>query len=84
MNILTIHLLLAHKVVEVMVVSFFLYEIFLILIFLGSDRELQNLLSSMSQQQLMQLFGNVGGMPGLSSLLVPSERYFACLCKLTV
>lgn len=42
---------------------------------LGSERDLQSLLSSMSQQQLMQLFGNVGGMPGLSSLLVPSERY---------
>lgn len=40
---------------------------------LGSERDLQSLLSSMSQQQLMQLFGNVGGMSGLSSLLVPSE-----------
>ena len=40
----------------------------------GSERDLQSLLSSMSQQQLMQLFGNVGGMSGLSSLLVPSEK----------
>ncbi|XP_046631601.1 proteasomal ubiquitin receptor ADRM1-like isoform X1 [Daphnia pulicaria] len=40
---------------------------------LGSERDLQSLLSSMSQQQLMQLFGNVGGMSGLSSLLVPSD-----------
>ena len=42
--------------------------------FLG-ERDLQSLLNSMSQQQLMQLFGNVGGMSGLSSLLVPSEGY---------
>lgn len=42
---------------------------------LGSERDLQSLLSSMSQQQLMQLFGNVGGMSGLSSLLVPSDGY---------
>jgi hypothetical protein len=41
----------------------------------GSERDLQSLLSSMSQQQLMQLFGNVGGMSGLSSLLVPSDGY---------
>ena len=39
----------------------------------GNERDLQSLLSSMSQQQLMQLFGNVGGMSGLSSLMVSPE-----------
>jgi hypothetical protein len=34
-----------------------------------SDGDLQNLLNNMSQQQLMQLFGGVGQMGGLSSLL---------------
>jgi len=38
----------------------------------AGERDLQSLLNSMSQQQLMQLFGS-GGMSGLSSLLVPSE-----------
>lgn len=33
------------------------------------DGDLQNLLSNMSQQQLMQLFGGVGQIGGLSSLL---------------
>lgn len=33
------------------------------------DSDLQNLLSNMSQQQLMQLFGGVGQIGGLSSLL---------------
>ncbi|XP_053619596.1 proteasomal ubiquitin receptor ADRM1 isoform X2 [Plodia interpunctella] len=33
------------------------------------DGELQNILNNMSQQQLMQLFGGVGQMGGLSSLL---------------
>lgn len=33
------------------------------------DGELQNLLNNMSQQQLMQLFGGVGQIGGLSSLL---------------
>lgn len=39
----------------------------------GNERDLQSLLSSMSQQQLMQLFGNVGGMSGLSSLMVSPD-----------
>lgn len=33
------------------------------------EGELQNLLNNMSQQQLMQLFGGVGQIGGLSSLL---------------
>ena len=33
------------------------------------DGDLHNLLNNMSQQQLMQLFGGVGQMGGLSSLL---------------
>lgn len=40
----------------------------------AGERDLQSILNSMSQQQLMQLFGSVSGMPGLSSLLVPSEN----------
>ncbi|XP_063375645.1 proteasomal ubiquitin receptor ADRM1 isoform X1 [Cydia amplana] len=35
----------------------------------AQDGELQNLLNNMSQQQLMQLFGGVGQIGGLSSLL---------------
>ncbi|CAH2102381.1 unnamed protein product [Euphydryas editha] len=35
----------------------------------GQEGELQNLLNNMSQQQLMQLFGGVGQIGGLSSLL---------------
>jgi hypothetical protein len=38
-------------------------------IFCISDGDLQNLLNNMSQQQLMQLFGGVGQIGGLSSLL---------------
>jgi hypothetical protein len=34
-----------------------------------SDADLHSLLNNMSQQQLMQLFGGVGQMGGLSSLL---------------
>lgn len=34
-----------------------------------SDGDLQNFLNNMSQQQLMQLFGGVGQIGGLSSLL---------------
>jgi len=41
----------------------------------GNERDLQSLLSSMSQTQLMQLFGNVGGMSGLSSLMVSPDGY---------
>jgi len=41
---------------------------------IAGERDLQSILNSMSQQQLMQLFGSVSGMPGLSSLLVPSEN----------
>ncbi|KAI0227864.1 Proteasomal ubiquitin receptor ADRM1 [Lamellibrachia satsuma] len=35
---------------------------------LGGDTDLQNILSNMSQQQLMQLLGGMGGIGGLSSL----------------
>lgn len=35
----------------------------------AAEGELQNLLNNMSQQQLMQLFGGVGQIGGLSSLL---------------
>uniref|UniRef100_A0A1B6MPN0 Uncharacterized protein n=1 Tax=Graphocephala atropunctata TaxID=36148 RepID=A0A1B6MPN0_9HEMI len=38
------------------------------------DENLQNLLQNMSQQQLMQLFGGVGQMGGLSSLLGTISR----------
>ncbi|XP_077293314.1 regulatory particle non-ATPase 13 [Arctopsyche grandis] len=38
------------------------------------DGELQNILNNMSQQQLMQLFGGVGQMGGLSSLLSTMGR----------
>jgi hypothetical protein len=38
-------------------------------VFYLSDGDLQNLLNNMSQQQLMQLFGGVGQIGGLSSLL---------------
>ncbi|KAJ9590683.1 hypothetical protein L9F63_016199 [Diploptera punctata] len=38
------------------------------------DGDLQNLLNNMSQQQLMQLFGGVGQMGGLSSLLGTMSR----------
>ncbi|PSN44288.1 Proteasomal ubiquitin receptor ADRM1 [Blattella germanica] len=39
-----------------------------------SDGDLQNLLNNMSQQQLMQLFGGVGQIGGLSSLLGTMSR----------
>jgi len=42
-----------------------------------SDGDLQNLLNNMSQQQLMQLFGGVGQIGGLSSLL-GTMRYLWC------
>ena len=50
---------------------------------IAGERDLQSILNSMSQQQLMQLFGSVSGMPGLSSLLVPSEKWgnSSTLCK---
>ncbi|KAK2192539.1 hypothetical protein NP493_28g06043 [Ridgeia piscesae] len=35
---------------------------------LGGDTDLQNILSNMSQQQLMQLLGGMGGIGGLSSV----------------
>ncbi|XP_028040795.1 proteasomal ubiquitin receptor ADRM1 isoform X2 [Bombyx mandarina] len=35
----------------------------------GQDREIRNLLNNMSQQQLMQLFGGVGPVGGITSLL---------------
>lgn len=38
------------------------------------DGDLQNLLSNMSQQQLIQLFGNVGQIGGLSSILGTMSR----------
>lgn len=40
-----------------------------LIFFCISDGDLQNLLNNMSQQQLMQLFGGVGQIGGLSSLL---------------
>ncbi|XP_046450178.1 proteasomal ubiquitin receptor ADRM1-like [Daphnia pulex] len=39
----------------------------------GSQQDLQSLLSSMSRQQLIKLFGNVGEVSCLSSLLIPSD-----------
>ncbi|XP_012274242.1 proteasomal ubiquitin receptor ADRM1 isoform X1 [Orussus abietinus] len=39
------------------------------------DGDLQNLLNNMSQQQLMQLFGGVGQIGGLGSLLGAMNRY---------
>jgi hypothetical protein len=41
----------------------------------GSQQDLQSLLSSMSRQQLIKLFGNVGEVSCLSSLLIPSDGY---------
>lgn len=39
-----------------------------------NPEDLQNILSNMSQQQLMQLFGGVGQLGGLSSLLGTMNR----------
>lgn len=41
----------------------------------GSQQDLQSLLSSMSRQQLIKLFGNVGEVSCLSSLLIPSDGF---------
>ncbi|EFX75208.1 hypothetical protein DAPPUDRAFT_199479 [Daphnia pulex] len=41
----------------------------------GSQQDLQSLPSSISRQQLIKLFGNVGEVSGLSSLLIPSDGY---------
>jgi len=42
---------------------------YIVILSIFIDGDLQNLLSNMSQQQLMQLFGGVGQIGGLSSLL---------------
>lgn len=50
----------------------------------GADNgELQYMLNNMSQQQLMQLFGGVGQMGGLSSLLGSIKSVIYCIEKRT-
>ncbi|OXU23930.1 hypothetical protein TSAR_009696 [Trichomalopsis sarcophagae] len=43
----------------------------------NAEGDLQNLLNNMSQQQLMQLFGGVGQIGGLGSLLGTMNRPFS-------